>query len=507
MAVLVCAALFWALDLVVLRAGVPHPLDDVWEYGVTARHLLQGHGFRTSVIHPPLWGLQDGALTVPVLVHGPLLPFLYAPLLALFGAALLDQVAWLAAFFAFLTALVLFRLGTRHAGPAVGTASALAFTFAPLTVNGVNHDASVMVGAFLLVLVFDLLARDPPHVATAAIVLGLGVLVRPELPLALVGLSLLAGGAGTIVMVLGVVVLAGAWWWHNLAATGSPFFNLSSYLLVGPSGRWPEMGGMRDFALTPARWPQALLQEWPQVTRKALAYLPHALKRVLLTPSALTGWLAALGLFVGIARASTRWIAIAAFFCALIPVAVMSFTTFDTRYITPFLALWALSAALAAEWLWGLLPRVGHTRAWVAVLVLLMLPATVAALAHDAREAHALEVRLALERAQLAPRATGAARLPRLTPLGLEMPADSGRAAPRLMFSDTPDFVAWTTGRPTLWVTRGEYERLPGPAVPAAPAPAARGGSKGAAKPPPPSATAQSDTLPVRGGPEDTWFH
>ena len=33
---------YWLLDLIVLRAGVPAPLDDTWEYGVAARHLLAG---------------------------------------------------------------------------------------------------------------------------------------------------------------------------------------------------------------------------------------------------------------------------------------------------------------------------------------------------------------------------------------------------------------------------------------------------------------------------------
>ena len=119
LAVAVLVGLFWALDLAWLHGGAPDPLDDTWEYGVAARHLLLGHGFRTSVIHPPLWGLRDAALTVPLLVHGPLLPLLFAPALALLGAGALDQVAWFAALFALLTALLLCRLGTRHFGPAV----------------------------------------------------------------------------------------------------------------------------------------------------------------------------------------------------------------------------------------------------------------------------------------------------------------------------------------------------------------------------------------------------
>ena len=188
---------------------MPDPLDDTWEYGVAARHLLSGDGFRTSVIHPPLWGLRDAALTVPVLVHGPLLPLLFAPALALLGAGALDQVAWLAALFALLTALLLCRLGTRHFGPAVGAAAALLFTLAPLTLRAVHHDVSVVAGAFLLLLAFDLLARERPRHTAAALVLGLGMLVRPEMALALVGLSMLAGGAGTVTLVLGMALVCG----------------------------------------------------------------------------------------------------------------------------------------------------------------------------------------------------------------------------------------------------------------------------------------------------------
>lgn len=503
LAVLVLAALYWAFDLARLRAGVPDPLDDTWEYGVAARHLLTGDGFRTSVIHPPLWGLRDAALTVPLLVHGPVLPLLFAPALVVFGAGALDQVAWLAALFALLTALVLCRLGTRHFGPATGAAAALLFTLSPLTLRAVHHDISPVAGGFLLALVFDLLARDPPRHTAAALVLGLGTLVRPEMALALAGLSMLAGGAGTVTLVLGIAVVSGAWWWHNWAATGSPFFNLSSYLLVGNSARWPWLAVMRDFSLTPARWPGVLSELAPEVVRKARAALPHVLKRTLLAPSGLTGWLAAVGLAVGVARASTRWITVAAFVCGLVPIAVMATTFRDMRYLVPFLPLWSLSAAVAAAWLWGRLPRVGRTQGWLPLLALLMLPATVPALRQEARAAHALAARLAAERAALAPRVTPAVALPRITPLGLEWPARSGRAAPRLMFSDTPDFVAWTTGRPTVWVMQVEYAGLPGPGA----APRTRGAKParaGAAGTPP---AARADTLPARGTDADTWFH
>src|SRR5947208_1487409 len=76
-AILLLSAAWWTLDLAVLRSGTPHPSDDHWEDFLIAEHLLAGGGFRTHLIYPPLWGLRDPRdLTVPVLVHGPLLPLL-----------------------------------------------------------------------------------------------------------------------------------------------------------------------------------------------------------------------------------------------------------------------------------------------------------------------------------------------------------------------------------------------------------------------------------------------
>ncbi|HET7224835.1 MAG TPA: hypothetical protein VFK69_03885, partial [Candidatus Eisenbacteria bacterium] len=53
------------------------------------------------------------------------------------------------------------------------------------------------------------------------------------------------------------------------------------------------------------------------------------------------------------------------------------------------------------------------------------------------------------------------------------------------MFSDTPDFVAWTTRRPTVWVSRAQYQALP----------ACAGG------------TAAAAALPCRHDPRQAWFH
>jgi hypothetical protein len=462
---LALAASFWALDLGVLRSGIPDPLDDTWEYGVVARSLIEGRGFRTQVIHPPLWSLRDSALTVPVLIHGPLLPLALAPRIRLFGPRALELVPVLAAELALLAALFVYRLGARHFGAPVGAAAAALWTLAPLTLRAVHHDIALAAGAALLALALDLLLRPRRYTALAGIVLGLGYLARPEMLLAAPVLGFLAG-RGWWRFALGFAACGFPWWLHNAGATGSPFFNLSSYLAIGYWDGRPGLSVLRDFDLSPARWPEALRQALPGLPAKWLDFFPHAVKRALLVPTGATGWLALAGLGFALRESATRRPAIAAILLALIPVAIMTVTLYDSRYLTPFLPLWALAAALGARALAQALPeRARHPGVCVGALALLMLPAVVPAVLQAGREARALESRLAFERAALAP-----------------LVADGARR-PALLFSDLPDFAAWTAARPVVWVTREEFARLP-----AAGEPNPRG-------------------LPERGGTAETWFH
>lgn len=445
-------ALFWLTDLVGLRAGVPDPLDDSWEYGTVARSLLAGRGFRTPVVHPPLWTLRDAAGTVPVLVHGPLLPVLLAPLVAVLGPGVLDHVAWLAALFAALAALSIHRLAERTHGPPTGTAAALAFTLSPLTLRAVHHDVALPLGACLLAVALEQLVRARPHGARAGLALGAGLLVRPEFLLALPVLAVLAGPARLRFVLVALAPLL-PWMWHGWVHAGSPLFNLSSYLLVGYWGSRPEISVMRDFALPPRAWPQVLAQELPGLPAKWLAYFPHALKRVLFAPSAFTGWLAPIGTLLAAQSPGARPLAFACTALAALPLAIMTFTLFDERYVVPFLPAFTLMAARGAgeavDWLppWARRPR-----AWLPALIVLLALTALPALEAGRREGERARTRLREERAALA-------ALP---------PAGSG-AGP--VFSDTPDFVAWTLRRTTVWVTRAEYEALPRASDPASPGP------------------------------------
>jgi hypothetical protein len=464
LAVAVGAACLWVFDLGVLRAGAPDPLDDTWEYGVVARHLLAGEGFRTRVIHPPLWTLRDARQSVPVLVHGPVVPVLEAPLVAAGGERALDRIAWLAAAIALATALLIARIGARQIDASAGAVAALAFTLAPATVRSVHHDLSLLLGAMLLALSLDLTWRPHPRALAAGFVIGLAALVRPEMLLAIPILALAVRRGGMRLLAVALVVLA-PWVWHTERAVGMPFFNLSSYLAIGYWGPRPGLTVLRDFTLAPARWSRALIDALPTLPPKWSDFLPHALKRALLIPSGATGWLTVFGAASAWLTRSTRRDAVTALLLASIPILVMTLALYDTRYLVPFLPLWSLAAARGLRALTSRMPDWAHTgRLEIGAIALLMLPSTIPTVSEATRDSRRLEGRLVSERAALH-----------------ALAADRDR----VMFSDTPDFVAWSTGRPVVWMTEDEYRRLPGPGA----------DSSG------------TRDRPVRGSGNETWFH
>src|SRR5437867_10428082 len=318
--IMVFVAGYWLLDLIVLRAGVPAPLDDTWESGVAARHLLAGSGFRTSVIPPPLWPLRDASLTVPLLIHGPLFPLLLAPLIAAFGPGALDHVAWIGALCAGLTAVPLYRLGERTLGAPVGAAAVLLLTLSPLTLEAVNHDPSLCLGGLLLMLALELATRPRPAAARAGLALGAAGLVRPEMALVLpVLLVLLRRGARARGAIAALACLL-PWWWHQGWAAGIPGFNISSYLLIAYSEHYPELSPLRDFALTPERWPRVLAGSLPWQWRKCRFTLPRAVKHALWAPSGGSGWLALIGALAMLARLRRRRLATGAVVIVLISI-------------------------------------------------------------------------------------------------------------------------------------------------------------------------------------------
>jgi hypothetical protein len=475
-AIAAAAALYWIVDLAVLRAGLPHPLDDIWEDGVVARELIAGHGFQSIVIYPPLWSMRDpSTFRVPVLVHGPLIPILLTGPLRVSGPGFLDHLAWLAAALAVLGALQVFRLGRRWlADPASAVVAAALFTLSPLTLLAVHHSLSVMVGACLLMLTLDLLGRQAPLPLVAGLALGLAYLGRPEMlaaALVLAGFAAWSQGPSAGARFLGgFALVAGGWWVHQWRTSGMPFFNLSSYGLIGTFGTRPEYTVMRDFDLTPDRWPQTFRHELPGLWQKWAAFFPRACRHALMATGWTTGWLAPIGTWAWPRSGRTPAWAIACALVALIPLAMMTAAVPQKLYLMPSLGLYALAGArgLAALVAWRPLrsPRV-----WIPALAVLLTAAIVPALRDAAIEGHREAELLADERRALVPLTAAT--------------ADS--ANPRPIFSDRPDFVAWTTERPAIYVSLDEYRAL----YPA-------GG---------PLETVRPHGLPPRRDPAATWFH
>jgi hypothetical protein len=447
--VLVFAALFWTLDLGILRGGVPHPLDDGWEDGLIARNLVSGVGFRSHMLYPPLWPLRDPrTLTVPVLIHGPLLPILTAPVISLLGPRALDRVAWAAGLLAALVVLPLFRLVARRFGEPAAAMACMLWTLSPLTLEAVHHSLSVILGAFLFVGALERIDRDPPRALAGGILAGLGLLVRPEMLLAAPLLAALTWRNARSVLpaarfVAGFVVCALPWWVHHALVTGSPFFNLSSYTLIGYWGDRPGVSVLNDFSLTLDRWPAAFRAALPSLPRKWIAFAPYAAKHALFAPSGGTGWLAIFGIVPALRARETRTLALFSAGLAAIPLLSMTIASHQPLYLVPFLPLYATAAAIGIHVVMRALPRWAHRpRAEIGALLLLLLPSILPALREGWSESRILEARLARERGALA--AAG------LAPRGNVEP----------MFSDTPDFVAWTTHRPVFWTTRDQFERL-----------------------------------------------
>lgn len=436
-------AAFWIIDIGVLRTGVPALLDDVWEYAVVASHLVVGDGFVTTVIHPPLWTLRDEYMRVPVLIHGPLMPIAMIPLLGLFGTNAVLHVAWLSAAFATGTALIVFRIAKRHFGPQVAVGSAALYTLAPITINAVHHDIAITVGGLFLMLTIDRVARHRPQAGLAGIALGFGYLVRPEFLLVAPIVAATTGGRAQP-FYGGFIAVALPWWWHNTAAVMSPLFNLSSYLLIGYWRSYPDLTVLRDFDLPPSAWLATLWSMGTTLPEKWLDFFPHAAKRMFFAPSIGTSALAFLGLLGAVRYLPSRPLGVLGITLAAVPLAVMTLTVYDARYIGPFLPLWAIGGAFGAFLLSRALPqRLHDARIWLAFLGLLILPSTVGTITKEAQRTQALRHELVTERAALVELSERH-----------DNPIDP-------IFSDTPDFAAWITGRPIVWLTRDEYSRLP----------------------------------------------
>ncbi len=447
---LALAAAWWIFDMTIVRSGPPHPLNDVWEDALVARSLLAGHGFRTTMLYPPLWAMHDPrTLTIPVLVHGPLMPILLAPLLAIFGPAFADRIAWLGVLAAWLTALFAGRLATRIGSPGAGATAVAFLTLTPVLLEAVHHSQSVVLGALAVAVALEALIRERPRPFVGGIALGLGYLIRPELllvaPILALGAKLPWRTAAQCAAAFALCALP--WWIHHARVLGAPLFNLTSYTLIAYTSANPGHSPLQDFSLTPQRWPAVLAAQWPVVLAKIPAYLPYSLRIIAKIPTLGTSWLMAVGCLAWLAQARRRLLVIATVVAGLIPVAMMTLALPQPLYLVPMLSVYVVAAAIGANALAELPPWRGRVRAWPLLPALVVLVSALPATREAHREGELVRRLLSADRARVA----GAqARTP--------APVAGAPAVP--MFSDRPDFVAWTTGRPVLWLTAAQYDKL-----------------------------------------------
>lgn len=435
-------ALWWVGVLLAVPGGSPELLSDAWEYALFARHLAEGWGFRTSAIHPPLWPLHDERLTVPMLVHGPMLPCLITPFLLISRDAAVAAIPWIAALFATLTGVTLYRVASRMAGGPAGAAAVLLFTLSPLAIHAVLSDPSFAIGAFWSALAIERLAAG--RAVQAGLACGAGTLVRPEFLLVAPLLALAAQGAGWRLLA-GAVLPWLPWAWHQTAASGVPAFNLSSYLLIAFTPAYPDLSALRDFDLRIDRWHAVLLRELPGLWTKWLHAAPRALKHMIVAPGAATGWLAVLALLAARRGALAPLLPGARVVLVMaVPPLLMIAAQHRPDFMTTLLPLWALLAVLGALFLAG--PRDASRRRWVLIaLVVLAIPGAWRAVGDHAFSAAMWRDWLARERSVL------------MSPPG---PGLSGGAHGPLIFTDAPGFLSWTTGRTAVWVTQAELERF-----------------------------------------------
>ena len=259
-------------------------------------------------------------------------------------------------------------------------------------------------------------------------------------------------------------MIAAPWSLHLALSTGQPLFNLSSYMLIGYWAR-PELSPLRDFMLTPDRWPGVLRETLPALPAKWAELFPHAMKRALMAPTGATGWLAALGVVLAVLRGRAG-IAALAIPLAAIPVLVQTLTLYDSRYLVPFLPLWTLAVAWAAAQLASRVAWLARPRAWMLALALLVMPSALPALREEAARAAKLRDLLARERLALASaavtRETRAQAGPSSGRAGLRLlghAADRGVAGARRARAASRARRAQPRGSPGSWRARGYLVR------------------------------------------------
>jgi hypothetical protein len=228
--------------------GVPPAHSDTWDYAQLGRNNARGHFFDSDFTYP-LALRWDPSPPFHTLWRLPLYP-LACSIPYLFSAAPPIQVyCYLSGFFFCLAAALYARLAIKTLASRLLPLALFLFVLSPHLLSpslvGLSEPFYIsLVLAVVLCLLSDRAWLD----AFAGLLLGLAWLTRSNVLFLLPALaSWLLAGSGplrkrffrTCVFMLVMAMVCIPWWLRNAILTGSPFFNLSSYLPLMFTEEWP----------------------------------------------------------------------------------------------------------------------------------------------------------------------------------------------------------------------------------------------------------------------------
>src|SRR5262245_38441782 len=362
---------------------------DSAEYALAGRAWLETGRLVTPFVHPAALGISPGP-PYPLLVGHPLVPALDALAFAVLGVTPGATLA--PAMLAYVVAvLVTARLalalaGSRAAAIAAGVALAGSTWALRFATEGLSEMpfAALVTGALLL------LWRLPerPRPVLLGLTLGLAHLARPVvvplLPAFALGVWLLAPRGRVFVVAaralmgfLPLALLTGLYKW---VATGSPFHEVGSYLLL--TGVSPEMAVSRLNRMTPPpdalEWIRAHPGEWLAKLARNLRSVSYGAWRLGGRWPGLCTVLTTLAALRSADRRARAWVLVLAFAAAMLTL-LASATVADPRMLFPLLpagiALGIAGIARVTEAIGG--GRRGVVAAVVGLVALAGVPALV----------------------------------------------------------------------------------------------------------------------------------
>ena len=257
-------------------------MPDAMDAAQVGRHISDGQGFTTSIIRPLSVAVAPKVAPHPDVYNAPLFPLTLGVAFNLFGAS--DRTVGLVClFFAILTALMTYRLGSALAGPGAG---ALAAVLVTLTGGLLKSEVAGMNISLLMLLLTGLCYAVVRHRGTARWSLVCGGLAclayltdYSALLFAVPACVLVAASqpqsrlrhAGFFLAGFALVMLP--WAVRNVAVTGSPFGGLRTYSVAMWGTSHPATSLYRSQEPGPARPIQFAASNPREIIKKALLNL------------------------------------------------------------------------------------------------------------------------------------------------------------------------------------------------------------------------------------------